>query len=326
MNLKAAAVPQLPYPEASKLSGFCARHTGLKRIIPIIPRNLCERGDTRTVLFLVEITGLSAAVLCVMLPVAQWFQFRRSDSKDIASPTEASAAIVLVGTFSVMLLLVCYETLKRPDATFANIPNGDLTIFALAVLTYFVLMWLSGGNSSKEVRRRLARAQEEASEHPDNLEYSWNLASATLQDYLERNVSQVKWIFNVSVIAMFFGLGVIAYGACVTIAQDTQKGLITVLGGVFAQFISATFLWVYRSTVSQAKSYVTILERITNLGIAMQVLKGMGDRSPTERTAVETEIIRRLISNPCSDDVTYADSVAPASDGAKERHSQTATR
>jgi hypothetical protein len=46
---------------------------------------------------------------------------------------------------------------------------------------------------------------------------------------------------------------------------------------VITEFIGATFLFIYRSTIQQASSYSRTLERINSVGMAMQILDTMPD-------------------------------------------------
>jgi hypothetical protein len=55
--------------------------------------------------------------------------------------------------------------------------------------------------------------------------------------------------------------------------------IIAAFSGIVTEFIGATFLFIYRSTMQQAKDYSRTLERINSVGMAMQILTTMPDKT-----------------------------------------------
>ncbi|MGZ3643806.1 MAG: TRADD-N-associated membrane domain-containing protein, partial [Ktedonobacteraceae bacterium] len=55
--------------------------------------------------------------------------------------------------------------------------------------------------------------------------------------------------------------------------------LIGALAGIITEFIGATFLFIYRSTVQQAANYMKTLERINSVGMATKILDTISNKS-----------------------------------------------
>jgi len=51
--------------------------------------------------------------------------------------------------------------------------------------------------------------------------------------------------------------------------------IVAAVSGIITQFIGATFMVIYRSTMAQANEFMTVLERINNAGMAVQVLDAL---------------------------------------------------
>jgi hypothetical protein len=54
---------------------------------------------------------------------------------------------------------------------------------------------------------------------------------------------------------------------------------------------------IYRSTMSQANEYVSVLERINTVGMAMQILDSMADGKSELKDTTRAQIIALLLSS-----------------------------
>jgi len=132
-------------------------------------------------------------------------------------------------------------------------------------------------------REKVNQAETEAKEVEGKSKPSWDLARVTLQEYFNRNLAQITWIFWLSLVVMLIGFGIIIWG----ITQSSKSpdyflpGVIAGVAGVLTEFIGATFIFVYKSTIQQAMEYLKTLERINSVGMAMQILDTMPDNAQT---------------------------------------------
>lgn len=147
--------------------------------------------------------------------------------------------------------------------------------------------------------KKIQRAERKFEEHPKEPQAAWELAQVKLETYLDRNLSQVRSIYWLTVVVMTLGFLLIGYGVLKVFADPTQnlKASIVATGsGILVNFIGASFLVVHRSIMSQAKDYVTILERINAVGMAVQVLETIEDADNNLRqqttAALATEMLR----------------------------------
>jgi TRADD-N domain-containing protein len=139
-------------------------------------------------------------------------------------------------------------------------------------------------------------------DEPTKVKPVWELAAFTLETYFQRNLKQVRTIFYVANIVMAAGFGVIVWGIKIAIDDPNRLkiGVIASASGILTEFISFTFMAIYRSTMSQANEYVAVLERINSVGMAVQVLDAM-DKDDQEaaglKNSTRVDIIRLLLTS-----------------------------
>jgi uncharacterized membrane protein len=153
-----------------------------------------------------------------------------------------------------------------------------------------------------EGKIKLEELEKKADVEPEKLKPVWELARFTLESYFKRNLSHVRAIFYVSIIAMIAGFGVVLWGIRISIVSPNgvKISLIASASGILTEFISLTFMAIYRSTLAQANEYVSVLERINTVGMAVQILDSMDDRAEELKDLTRAEIVRLLLSRASS--------------------------
>jgi hypothetical protein len=103
---------------------------------------------------------------------------------------------------------------------------------------------------------------------------SFEAARRKIQYYMHENLNQVRWIFWLSLVAMFLGFLIILCGAALAVVVPNQlaPSVVVTLSGVLVEFLGATFLVIYKSTMEQAQGYVNVLERINAVGMSVKLI------------------------------------------------------
>jgi hypothetical protein len=167
---------------------------------------------------------------------------------------------------------------------------GAVSLFALSALAP------AKSSSSEVYKERIAEAESKVEAEPQKVRPAWDLARITLEAYFNRNLSQITAIFWLSVVVMMVGFVIIIWGIAGAFQSEESliSAAIATAAGIITEFIGATFLFVYRSTIQQGMSYSHTLERINAVGMAMQILDTMPDetkkddlKSRTKATLVE---------------------------------------
>jgi len=135
-------------------------------------------------------------------------------------------------------------------------------------------------------------------EQPKETKAAWELAQIKLESYLDRNISQVRSIYVLTVLVMFVGFSLVIIGVCSIYRNPTNlsPAILSSASGIVVSFIGATFLVVYRSTMEQARSYVTTLERINAVGMAVQILDNLNDSSGTIRDPAMVQVSQEILA------------------------------
>jgi len=137
----------------------------------------------------------------------------------------------------------------------------------------------------------IQKVEERFRTHPNEPQVAWELARVKLESYLNRNLAQVAWIFFLTLFVMLTGFVIIGYGAvrAYQSPEHFKPSIIVTLAGLIVEFLGATFLFVYKSTMEQARDYVNILERINAVGMSVQILDSIksDDTGLSDKTRAE---------------------------------------
>ena len=175
-----------------------------------------------------------------------------------------------------------------------------LIIVVVGALSFLGYQLIDYQRQRKDDIADYKNAKKRADEQPEKTKPAWDLARVTLESYFNKNLSQINIIFYVSVVLMTFGFIIIILGFI--LASQSQSSLIsaaiTTGAGVITEFIGATFLLVYRSTIDQALIYTKMLERINTVGMAMQILDTMSDEPSSIgiKLSTKAKIVELLVT------------------------------
>lgn len=229
---------------------------------------------------------------------------------EILSPISNSLFKVLVkGSRRIRILLllavfiVAFALIIEVSASAFRAQSALLHTVAgvLGVIGGFVLLGIGAYQHAIEQTQRekvIQTVEERVRNHPDEPQAAWELGRIKLESYLNRNLAQVNWIFILTLIVMFAGFVIIGYGV-VRVYQSPENfnpSIVVTVSGVVVEFIAATFLLIYRSTVEQAKEYVNILERINAVGMSVQILESIEGDDKGLRDKTRAEIAKGLLS------------------------------
>ncbi|MEM7487120.1 MAG: hypothetical protein AAF348_18085 [Bacteroidota bacterium] len=209
----------------------------------------------------------------------------------ISASILAGIAIVLAGVGNVIY----------PNEDFPKENGVFLVLTAVSAGISFLLYLISIGyveNLEREKKEEIIIEKERrVVENPDKPQLAWDLARAKLENYLNRNLSQVSAIFYLSVFVMLVGFALIIYGAIMVFEapENFKPAIVVAISGVIVNFIGASFLIIYKSTMEQAKDYVNVLERINAVGMSVQVIDTIEASDGKIKDEAKAELSKKLI-------------------------------
>jgi hypothetical protein len=181
------------------------------------------------------------------------------------------------------------------DKEVANWVSGVLfaaaALFALGVAAYQSL-------ADQQIREeKIESVEQKVREHPERPQLAWDLARTKLESYLDRNLSQVRSIYWLTLLVMLCGFGLVMYGLYQVSKNPEQLpvSIVASASGVLISFIGGSFLLIYRSILAQSKEYVTVLERINAVGMAVQVISSIPDAGAELKSATTAELAKQLL-------------------------------
>lgn len=187
------------------------------------------------------------------------------------------------------------------------LPTLFYSVLFVTGSVYFFLRFAQHEALTQQQQDRLGKLEEKALQEPEKASYAWDLARAKLEAYFDRNLSQVKAIFWMAVVVMVAGFGFIVWGLQKAIAtpEHVTIAIIGAASGIITQFIGLTFMAIYKNTMEQATRYVSVLERINTVGMAVQILDAIDEQSSELKDVTRVDIIRLLLA-PASTNLSFS--------------------
>jgi hypothetical protein len=162
------------------------------------------------------------------------------------------------------------------------------TTILLSALEYFL-----SRKSKAKSQQRITQAEAKVTEQPEKVRPAWDLARVTLDSYFNSNLRQINYIFWLSVAVMTVGFSILMWGIVQAMNKpdNLSAAILATVAGIITEFIGATFLIIYKSTVQQAIDYSKSLERINSIGMAMQILDTMPDETSDRDLKSKTKAV-----------------------------------
>ena len=228
----------------------------------------------------------------------------KADSKMLVVPI----AVALISGICVILSSALTLATPFAEKLAGNVSPQFIGIsVVIIVMGFFIVVGVSAYLITREINRqaqksneKIALAESRAESQPEKARPAWDLARITLEAYFNRNLSQITYIFWLSVVVMIVGFGIIIWGIMQSLQfpNSLAPASLSVLAGVITEFIGATFLFIYRSTIQQAINYSKTLERINSVGMAMQILDTMPDDAEKNnlKSSTKANLVELLVT------------------------------
>jgi hypothetical protein len=148
------------------------------------------------------------------------------------------------------------------------------------------------------VQKRIEVAETKAEQEPAKAKFAWDVARVKLEAYFDRNLSQVNQVFWLAVSVMIIGFGFVLGGVFLALKQPqiTTPAIVAGVSGVITEFLGATFLVIYRSTMAQAGEFMWVLERINTVGMAVQILDSIPESQTELKDSTRAEVVALLLN------------------------------
>lgn len=172
-----------------------------------------------------------------------------------------------------------------------------ITVTIIGGLVFLTIYSLQKSRLEEKQEKRIEEVEQRVHENPKETQAAWELARVKLESYLNRNLSQVRSIFWLTMLVMLAGFALISVGVYKAFEYNTpfNASILTVVSGIIINFIGGTFLVLYKSTMSQAKEYVAILERINAVGMSVQIIENLDDSEDKLKQKTTAHVAKQLL-------------------------------
>lgn len=200
-------------------------------------------------------------------------------------------SIILILIAIIITTLVDSGILSRLYKIGAGILGGIGALCILGISAYQTSI------EENEAKAEIKKIEERIKENPNETTATWELGRIKLESYLSRNLTQIQWIFFWTVIVMIGGFIIIGFGIMKVYEGDTHvnAAIVTTVSGLIVEFIGGSFLIIYKSTMQQAKDYVTVLERINAVGMSVQILDSISKEESKLQDQTKADLAKKLL-------------------------------
>ncbi len=201
----------------------------------------------------------------------------------------------ILSVVAAIITVVIGELQQEKTKLYEVIPAVFGVIAALLATSVSVYLDLLNKEKRSE---KIESLEEEVKANPKETLTAWELAKLNLQGYLDKNLKQVSSIFYLTVFVMLIGFSLIIYGVYRAFENPEMlnPSILVSCSGLIVNFIGASFLMIYRSTMNQAKNYVEVLERINAVGMSIQILESIDDTKTELKDKTTADIAKELLS------------------------------
>jgi len=213
-------------------------------------------------------------------------------SRAVIAITTALAGGLTVSTFFGQF----FYNLKVPILD--SIPrDAVITVFSVLVTITIAAAYILSESQRSQSAERLERVEDEFRQNPEKPQLAWDLARSKLENYLDRNLAQATWIFWLTILVMAAGFSVVVFGVIKSFEQPTALAvsIVSSASGIIISFLGASFLLIYRSVAEQTRGYVSVLERINAVGMAVQVLTTVSDDAKDLKNQATAALAKQLL-------------------------------
>jgi len=181
---------------------------------------------------------------------------------------------------------------------FLEIISGALASAGVGTVIFQLISYLKEKSKKQiEADSKIKSIDQQIEKDPQNVGYAWYKAREKLVAYFDINLTQLNLIFWISLISMIIGLCLIVFGITrsITSPQIQSPAYISAISGIITEFISATFIVVYRATLKEGRSNVLTLEKINSVGTAIQILDSIPEEDEL-KNKTRSDFVKLLLS------------------------------
>jgi hypothetical protein len=179
-----------------------------------------------------------------------------------------------------------------------------IAIFVFSIVFLIIISIISNrdikNKDIQDLENDIDKAKEQIANNPDKVLPVWDLANYTLQKYYNRNLTQINSIFKLSIIVMLLGFILIVSIIIVSIffKENIKLNDLGIIAGIITEFIGATFLFIYKSTMSQALQHTKNLEEINKVGMSIRIIESIeiSDSNKEQINSAKIDISKKLIN------------------------------
>lgn len=207
---------------------------------------------------------------------------------------------VIGTTLAAAFLFTLWWTFALPMQGVVVIPWVFTRMFTTMLILFLLIVFLLiFPRLPDDTAQRIHALELRAAEQPNQVRFAWELAHVKLEAYIDRNLQQVKLVFFAAVGTMVAGFGMVGYGVILAWSrpETIKPSLVSAGSGILTEFIAATFMVVYRSTMAQATNYMNVLERINTVGMAVQILDSIPETNTELKNATRARMIELLLGH-----------------------------
>lgn len=207
--------------------------------------------------------------------------------------------LTILFTFFLIVIAICLALIGEllpAKKEILNVIAGLCGI--ISGILAIIIISLQRIHEDNKFKIKIEQIEKRVQDNPKETQAAWELAIVKLESYINKNLEQVRSIFWLTFFVLIIGFLFIGFGVFLIYQnpENYKPSLISAVSGVIVNFIGATFLVLYKSTMIQAKDYVNILDRINAVGMSVKIINTLPDDEMKLKQQTTAELVKQILT------------------------------
>lgn len=149
----------------------------------------------------------------------------------------------------------------------------------------------------KEIKEEKEEIKEKEDKNPDKIRPVWEFAATEMKEQMSILRNQATNIYKVSRNIIIIGfIGIVISFFYTLSGINSNAALLSVIASILIEFIGATLMVIYKTTILQLNENLKILEKLNFVGMGIKILDTMNQDQQAEKlNETKCEIAKNLI-------------------------------
>ncbi|MGL5755685.1 MULTISPECIES: TRADD-N-associated membrane domain-containing protein, partial [Bacteria] len=168
----------------------------------------------------------------------------------------------------------------------------------ISFFSFFLLISIKNNREENVIKEKLEEKQNEIKlaekENPLKIGPIWELGRLELGENITQARKKADLIFYFSIAFIIIGFIGLCWSIFLLFSSQINISILIAVGSIILEFFGGTFIFLYKTTISQLNKNIEILDKINNVGMSLRILDSLDPSSEVFKAKIE---ISKLLIN-----------------------------